>query len=349
MSSVSSNSTEYHRTSSARTANAWKSLWGVSQNPTETRIPFPVSLDELAKSICATIREELLPREKSDASRYDPHVLHNVLHGDTILHRRPSRSHENDRQRMGIEVEGEDMTLVALKTAHELCRSEEEVAVAIYFSSLKEALIASKVFQLLQSRYVTDTNETSACDRIEINVLHRTSGLPNRLLQRQKETARKRKNKQQQRPNNTNQPERRGYVIIVQPVGMLLEGLQRIVARATLHSLPVILLSPRMNHFTLTPWDQSGFQQSAYYGGSEPPRGPTPWLMRDFTPPILSWIRTTDFCLWQTIRHRNHCWDIFARTRGDFLYLASTQKAAGRPTAWLVDRLFEVVSVSEDE
>jgi len=67
-------------------------------------------------------------------------------------------------------------------------------------------------------------------------------------------------------------------------------ALQKLIARATLYELPVVLVSPRLSRLTGTLWDQSGYQQSATYGGMEPPRGPTPWMLRDFIPPVYSWI-----------------------------------------------------------
>ncbi len=67
-------------------------------------------------------------------------------------------------------------------------------------------------------------------------------------------------------------------------------ALQKVMARATLYDLPVVLVSPRLSRLTGTRWDQSGYQQSATYGGMEPPPGPTPWMLRDFIPPVYSWI-----------------------------------------------------------
>jgi hypothetical protein len=146
----------------------------------------------------------------------------------------------------------------------------------------------------------------------------------------------------------------KGILLVVQPTEAGIMPLQRLSALATLARLPVVMLSPRMTREVTTPWDQSGYQQASAYGGAEPPTGPTPWLMRDFWPPVYSWIWQNDFGYTHSILHQKQSWDIFdcpvtVRSRrwdgvgggGDdddtttvacCHYLASTVNCAGRPT-----------------
>jgi len=68
--------------------------------------------------------------------------------------------------------------------------------------------------------------------------------------------------------------------------------------------IPTILISPRLDEQRQlqSRWngsgngrgDQSGYQRSSTYGGVEPPIGPTPWLLRDFIPPVYSWVGSGD-------------------------------------------------------
>jgi hypothetical protein len=139
----------------------------------------------------------------------------------------------------------------------------------------------------------------------------------------------------------------KGLVLIVQPtdynaeysppgpsVGTV-EALQKLCASAAIEHVPTVVLSPRFlaNEIPYSggSWDQSGFQQSAIYGGIEPPRGPTPWVMRDFSPPVFSWVgcalplgRTSKFrdtmgepsyysgvSLLQSVMHKGHSWHLF--------------------------------------
>jgi hypothetical protein len=74
---------------------------------------------------------------------------------------------------------------------------------------------------------------------------------------------------------------------------------QETAATALLHEIPVVVLSPRFVSFdeAASPLggfsgtiSQHGYQQAGYYGGSEPPKGMSPWLMQDFFSPSYSWI-----------------------------------------------------------
>ena len=112
-------------------------------------------------------------------------------------------------------------------------------------------------------------------------------------------------------------------------------------------------------------FDQSGYQKAASYGGATPPDGPTPWIMRDFTPPIYSWIgnalmlgkvpkedcKITRVVLSQSVMEEDHLWNVYfakeCASRGlkkattDYVYLASSRSQAGRPTSDLMKRLLD--------
>ena len=165
----------------------------------------------------------------------------------------------------------------------------------------------------------------------------------------------------------------RGIILVVQPTDVnqeyrppspsigTLSHLQRLVAHAAVFAIPVVVISPRFLEQIMdssscscdggrgssvsSGWDQSGYQQSSSFGGKEPPNGPTPWILRDFVPPIYSWVGDVtklprhghhhskqeqqhqeslrndhDFSymaiyMVQSIRHRQRAWHIFARRR----------------------------------
>eukprot|EP00957_Ditylum_brightwellii_P161806 12319172-Ditylum_brightwellii.AAC.1 len=116
---------------------------------------------------------------------------------------------------------------------------------------------------------------------------------------------------------------KQGLLLIVRPTDYNIEfkppgpsfgtidALQMLLARASVHYLPCVVISPRLTEqlgggtigITTTNdggsgsgtssgngWDQSGYQKSATYGGAEPPNGPTPWIIRDLYPPVYTWV-----------------------------------------------------------
>jgi hypothetical protein len=94
----------------------------------------------------------------------------------------------------------------------------------------------------------------------------------------------------------------RGIILIVQPTDFnneveppspavnALTQLQILLARASVVQIPAVVISPRLTEQWLSGIEQSGYQKSSTYGGIEPPKGPTPWILRDFIPPVFSWI-----------------------------------------------------------
>jgi len=76
-------------------------------------------------------------------------------------------------------------------------------------------------------------------------------------------------------------------------------SVQRLLAQATIASFPVIVVSPRLTEQHNVYQRESGrtpgrwnYQESATYGGSEPPTPPlsTPWLSADWAAPVFVWI-----------------------------------------------------------
>lgn len=147
---------------------------------------------------------------------------------------------------------------------------------------------------------------------------------------------------------------------------------QRLASQASVEELPFIVLSPRFVSGPLpTPgWDQSGYQKSATYGGAEPPKGPTPWIMRDFTPPAYCWVvkpmkhplsseeegrgesSLLKVAMTQSVTEVGHQWHIYTNnedfSRGSltqasrpvkYHYLASTRSSAGRPTRSILSEI----------
>jgi hypothetical protein len=158
------------------------------------------------------------------------------------------------------------------------------------------------------------------------------------------------------------------------PVLSAAQALQQLAMRASLEQLGMVLLSPRFVNYPATDcsnclvvsshgtgWDErrrrrplsplspleSGktkFAQSSSFAGLEPPRGATPWILRDFGPPIFTWVaqtlplesrstaftslrqrrsletslrfeddtKATHLVLWQSILHPDAAWHLFA-------------------------------------
>jgi len=241
-------------------------------------------------------------------------------------------------------------------------------AVVVYFSTRSEALMASRTLQRLRvydKRYKYED--------IRIHCL--SDGIPNDLqLDMRSQHVRN-------GLSDGNVDSRRGICILVQPTDFNTEqtpaapvvdainSFQKLAARASVQQLPMICISPRFlnNNDGIVDEirrDQSGYQQSAVYGGIEPPKGPTPWIMRDFTPPVFCWVgnalalgksprancKLTRIALWQSAMEEDHLWHAYVcrecmgkkgMIATDYQYLASTKSTSGRPTKHLLMKLLE--------
>lgn len=188
-----------------------------------------------------------------------------------------------------------------------------------------------------------------------------------------------------------------------------IESLQKLITRSTLYQIPTILLSPRLgDKMPSTPsssynipayrgrphyvtanrrggLDSSNYQHSETYGGSEPAR-PSPWLLRDYSPPVFAWIATS--CLVsnrnnhhnhqsrenpRTTRNTNylekigllhsvidigHAWHLFTRNRNNesdvgvgpkYRYMASTKPSSGRPSMGIIEAILRNYNQDEIE
>ena len=171
--------------------------------------------------------------------------------------------------------------------------------VALYFNTIRQALLANLELKVLKEQSTSDVYAN-----IRILCLGQDT-IPDDMLSGKKTMRRHRRMsdliKGKILPQN-------GIILIVQPsdynaenlppspaVGSI-SALQVLLAQASIVRLPSIVISPRLTEHINPGFgdssrsDQSGYQQSSTYGGVEPPKGPTPWLLRDFIPPVFSWI-----------------------------------------------------------
>jgi hypothetical protein len=186
--------------------------------------------------------------------------------------------------------------------------STSQRPVVLYFNQIKQALAASQELRLLRrqaSGRIGDEDSFAMYSNVTIMCLGEGATIPKHLL-----TEPKVRRLGSKKTGNVNP--RRGILIVVQPtdyndeyrppgpaVGAVC-AFQRLAARALVEELPVVCLSPRylmaqemddvVSSSNGGSWEQSGYQQSATYGGLEPPRGPMPWILRDFSPPVFCWV-----------------------------------------------------------
>lgn len=243
-----------------------------------------------------------------------------------------SKKHLEVPARMGIEIdgasfllqkkhiqsdvkgtaEGRAMLIFSLELARRLVASPwngfEEAsedaarAVAIFYNSMHQALMASRELSRLKKEACTDRDKL---DQIQICWLGQEC-LPIHM--------RHKRGKKFTKPTS-------GLVLVVKPTDYDIdspihkigrpaiytdctEKLQRILFQASASSFPAVVISPRLTELAplvqpptththkTGPWgyEQSSYQRSSMYGGSEPPIGPTSWLLRDLMPPVYVWI-----------------------------------------------------------
>mmetsp|Transcript_25150 Transcript_25150/g.54900 ORF Transcript_25150/g.54900 Transcript_25150/m.54900 type:complete len:501 (+) Transcript_25150:100-1602(+) len=197
----------------------------------------------------------------------------------------------------------------------------------VYFNCRQSSLLASRELSLLKQEEImkdqrrirnhhTGGPRKSAYDNVR--VLSLDEGIPDEMFDFESSSGR------QSDLNSGRIDPLRGMVLVVQPTDLNSEAqppattsgkilsLQKVLAQASIACLPSVVLSPRLTEQYATyerernghtkahgsfshsgaggGFDQSGYQQSATYGGAEPPRGPTPWITRDFTPPVFVWV-----------------------------------------------------------
>jgi hypothetical protein len=255
-------------------------------------------------------------------------------------------------------------------------RNDLMIPVALYFDAFRETLAARALLQRLQQQpqrgggLTLPDHVRAGLANVEIrSLLSDNNGrLPATMTMQQSNKSKNNNNNDNDDDDDDNTKKKKkrdspplaqrilpvdptkGILFVVQPTETGIMPLQRLSALATLARLPVVLISPRLTREVTAPWDQSGYQQASAYGGDEPPTGPTPWLLRDFWPPVYSWIWHDDLAYTHSILHQKQSWDIFdcpvsvrsrrwdggddddATTVACCHYLASTVNCAGRPT-----------------
>ena len=265
--------------------------------------------------------------------------------------------------------------------------------IAIYFNTVQQALEASRQLRQLKqldlSRQIPNVSEEIYCgdsvsmfpsfyDNIHIRCLCQGDTIPKDLIQfgedAEKLTSEITRSRQLRRLVTGGVNPEAGVILVVQPTDFnsehrppgpsigVVESLQRLVAAAAIEQLPVALISPRFLKAQSSPssgWDQSGYhQQSSLYAGLEPPKGPTPWILRDFTPPAFCYVanalplygrealtnskgiraRVSHLSLFQSVVHKGHAWNVFAASQEtasdscEYICIATTKNLAGRPT-----------------
>jgi hypothetical protein len=383
--------------------NDYRTQWGVLRHETIEELPHTAKqvVNQAFKAIAGTIY---------DKKRLDPNVASNAVSRSIFTHR-PVRSESDAGrigvEIDGAEFLFDDghptspgqctrrisLMLAAKLSADALWEDYEMTSkngarataptyrpVLVCFNTIKQALIATRELQRLKLEELSraqNRGKSTRYDNIRIQCL--ADGIPFGMhLDR---TVRRRYRGLSDGIVNA----KRGLVMIVQPTDYNAEypppgpavgavnNFQRLVAQASVEELPIVALSPRFlsNDAPFGGWDQSGYQKSATYGGLEPPKGPSPWVMRDFSPPIYCWIGNAmslgrpprgdvehEMChlsrvaLTQSVMDEGHSWHMYAAkdcTRGiqkfptSYVYLASTRSASGRPTRDLIIKILEDV------
>jgi len=327
-----------------RSSVSTEQSWGLERHDEAPH--FPSTIPKLAEYMYTAIAASLYQKDY-----LDPNIVRNAA-ALSLWSRRPVRQAQ-DRGRMGIEIDGcevlcrrEPHTVlgrVALRVAQKLVcvpwKNVDEQAspkyrpVTLYFNQVSQAMAASR--ELLYLKAVSP--EDRALEYVVVRSLSQNESKDESKTpygQKKKEILMGQVDPLQ------------GIILVVQPgffspdhqtpTMRSLQALQTICAKAAVHLVPVVCISPR---FRVDGYgDTSGqFQQSSAYGGDEPPPGPAPWLMRDFTPPIASWIVSDGIGLLQSVLHPAHEWHLFQQQKGDYQYIVSSKTSAGRPTKRLME------------
>mmetsp|Transcript_8380 Transcript_8380/g.20704 ORF Transcript_8380/g.20704 Transcript_8380/m.20704 type:complete len:456 (-) Transcript_8380:29-1396(-) len=373
--------------------------WGVMHEDTTRQCPLtPVQVvNEVFHAIAGTLYEK---------QKLDPSIVSNVR-SKGLYNYRPLRSAGQDG-RIGIEIDGTEFLfpwrvskeraqrifslILAAKLSRNASWSEYETEkdcspgssrpVVLCFNTIKEALMARQEMQILQRDW-SKKSKRDAFSHVVIQTI--SDGIPSDLHARKKGT-RKYRSLKSISVNAT-----KGLLLIVQPTDFnrdfdparpslhSFDDFQRMVACAYVHETPVVVLSPRFLSYDESdaPYNEineSGFQQASFYGGQEPPRGPSLFILRDFSPPSYCWIgdalsvgsddhygknRADRLILTNSVMDEGHPWHIYAsKTQRSpagttststsanrkkhipgSIYLASTRSSAGRPTRALMERI----------
>ena len=370
--------------------------WGIHRYDVDRRkYPvFPSRIEDVVDDAFEVVTAALY----SDL-RMDPNHVQNAVWGDRLHGRRPVRS-STDVGRIGIEIDGAKNMIgerrypsdaaalrsFTLQLAARLSSApwtsyeageQEGRPVSILTNSRQEAMFMSRELASLRDGPVKSYSSGTRTSFSLISVHCLVQG--DSLAETMEAHSVKRRSRTRGALRQGSIDPARGLVIVLQPTDFneeykppgptlgAVEALQRVAIRASILEVPTVVISPRflahptMSHSTYL-WDQSGYQQSAAYGGWEPPRGPTPWVLRDFIPPIYSWIGCglpineqrsgssrglySRVALVQSALEEGHPWHLFGihqHTSGtsvpDADYLSSTKSSSGRPTQAVLRRV----------
>jgi hypothetical protein len=313
--------------------------WGIHQHKNPPS--FPTTAEDLVDNIVDSIEATLQGQTAAD-----PNIVQNAMQGHIPFGRRPVRR-EWDNSRIGIEIDGaatlfpqssepRAIQKLALALAHKLSNNNSR-PVGVFFNSIQQAIAARQ-------------HQHSETDKISIMSLH-DCNVPSIMKQNDKSQPNRRQGGAA--IGSISIDPSRGILLVCQPTDWLQEykppspsigtisSLQTLVARATLNGLVTVVLSPRLSSEQAM-YDQSGYQQSATFGGTEPPNQ-TPWILRDFSPPVYSWVRhgRRAVSMVQSVLHTGHCWHVFSNQEQNPVYLASTKNASGRPTRDVLQCILE--------
>ena len=376
----------------------YKEDWGFCR---DHETDFPSTVDEVVDAAFSAVAGTLYSTQK-----LDPNIASNAMSKSIFTHR-PTRS-KLDAGRIGLEIDGAEhlfpeerhmsqasgIRRVSLVLAAKLSRKESwepfEVEkasasatnyrpVTVCFNTIKQALAASHDLRLLKLDHARGPGMDGVESPYE-NILVQCvqDGIP-KCLQVDRSKRRRNNGLASGFVDAT-----KGLLLVVQPTDYNMEymppgpavdavaNFQRLAAQATVEEVPIIALSPRFlsNETPYGGWDQSGYQRSAIYGGTEPPNGPAPWVMRDFSPPVFCWIGVAlqlgspiwnrddlgEQChlarvsLTQSVMDPGHSWHIFAaklctygnkKFPAEYLFLGSTRSSAGRPTQAVLKQILE--------
>ena len=199
------------------------------------------------------------------------------------------------------DVEGRAIRRVSLMLASKLDKLIEETSpILVYFNTIQQTLMASRELSLLKL-------EDQTMDYDKIRVLCLEEGLPEDIRKQCKERMRTNR----KTPLTSGADPSKGMVVLVQPSDVNTEyrppanaygkvmSVQTLLAQASIASFPVVVVSPRLTEQHAVYQKETGrtsgrwnYQETATYGGSEPPTPPgsTPWLSADWAAPVFVWI-----------------------------------------------------------
>lgn len=300
--------------------------WGVDFNVPDPAPIFPSTADAVAEGAFQSISAVLLGEE-----RPDPAVVSNARRKSQVDYR-PTVGRDRERLGVEIagarhllketdtpplpvpvydnmgrpvrasleDVEGRAIRRVSLMLASKLGKLTETSPILVYFNTIQQTLMASRELSLLKL-------EDQSLDYDNIRVLCLEEGLPEDIRKQCEERMRKNR----KTPLTSGADPSKGMVVLVQPSDVNTEyrppanaygkvmSVQTLLAQASIASFPVVVVSPRLTEQHAIYQRETGrtsarwnYQETATYGGSEPPTPPgsTPWLSADWAAPVFVWI-----------------------------------------------------------